>query len=157
MSGVVLAGTWPAQKRSTRDSANNPAASSTGSGAADADEGLDPGDAEASPAVRHLHAGMLLNYRFLVYNPHLDKATNKAILTTQVKVFRDRQAIFTGKENPFDSTGAIDPKRLIGGGTIQLGSQMAPGDYVLQIIVVDTLADQKYRVATQWIDFTIVK
>jgi hypothetical protein len=42
-------------------------------------------------------------------------------------------------------------------GALQLGSNIAPGDYVLQVIVTDALADQKHSVATQWMDFQIVK
>jgi hypothetical protein len=34
---------------------------------------------------------------------------------------------------------------------------MVPGEYVLQLIVTDALAKEKRRVATQWIDFEIVK
>jgi hypothetical protein len=34
---------------------------------------------------------------------------------------------------------------------------MAAGDYVLQIIVTDSADKQKPRVASQWIDFEIVK
>jgi hypothetical protein len=34
---------------------------------------------------------------------------------------------------------------------------MPPGEYVLQITATDPLADEKHRVATQWIDFEVVK
>jgi hypothetical protein len=34
---------------------------------------------------------------------------------------------------------------------------MPPGDYILQIIVTDLLADQKHRMATEWIDFEILQ
>jgi len=34
---------------------------------------------------------------------------------------------------------------------------IAPGEYVLQVIVTDRLAKEKYRSATQWIDFEIVE
>jgi hypothetical protein len=32
-----------------------------------------------------------------------------------------------------------------------------PGDYVLQVIVKDMLADEKHRSVNQWMDFEIVK
>jgi hypothetical protein len=38
---------------------------------------------------------------------------------------------------------------------MQLGGKIAPGDYVLQVIVTDKLAKEKYRVATQSMDFEI--
>jgi hypothetical protein len=34
---------------------------------------------------------------------------------------------------------------------------MAPGEYVLQVIVIDPLAKSKNSLATQWIDFEITK
>jgi hypothetical protein len=46
---------------------------------------------------------------------------------------------------------------LAASGALILGTDLVPGEYVLQIIVTDTLADKKYRVATQWMDFEIVK
>jgi hypothetical protein len=46
---------------------------------------------------------------------------------------------------------------LVGGGIIQLGMELAPGDYVLQVIVNDALADKKSQTTSQWMDFSIVK
>jgi hypothetical protein len=37
------------------------------------------------------------------------------------------------------------------------GEAFAPGEYVLQVIVYDQLRQDKYRLATQWIDFEVVK
>jgi hypothetical protein len=48
-------------------------------------------------------------------------------------------------------------KRLTAGGALQLGTEMPPGEYILQVIVTDLLAKEKNRTATQWIDFEIVK
>jgi hypothetical protein len=42
-------------------------------------------------------------------------------------------------------------------GRIQLGNVLAPGEYVAQVVVTDLLADIKHQMATQWIDFEIVK
>jgi hypothetical protein len=38
---------------------------------------------------------------------------------------------------------------------MQLGAKISPGDYVLQVVVTDKLAKEKYRVATQAMDFEI--
>ena len=35
-------------------------------------------------------------------------------------------------------------------------ADLPPGEYVLQIIVTDALADERHRTATQWIDFELV-
>ncbi len=120
-------------------------------------EGLQQGNAEASPAVRHLNRGMVLTYGYIIYNARLDKASNRPQLTTQVRLFRDGKQVFAGSELPYLPVQQTDLKRLPVGGAIQLGSDMAPGEYVLQVIVTDTLADQKHRLATQSMDFQIVK
>jgi hypothetical protein len=112
---------------------------------------------EAGPALRRFQRGMVLNYGFFIYNARLDKTTSRPQVTTQVRLFRDGKEVFKGRELPFDSSGQPDLLRLTAGGALQLGTEMPPGEYVLQILATDALADQKHRVATQWIDFQIVK
>jgi VWFA-related protein len=116
---------------------------------------------QAGPAVRRLKHGMVLDYGYVVYNAALDRSTNSPQLTTQLRVFRDGKPIFSGRVTPLDVSGQKDMKRLVGGGRIQVGTQMTPGDYVLQVIVADTLIKEKdkekRRTATQWIDFEVVR
>jgi VWFA-related protein len=119
-------------------------------------EGLDKGNAEASPAVRRFHTGMYLNYAFFIYNAHSEKGAAPQ-LTTQVILFRDGKPVFTGNPIPMRATNQPDLKRLLGGGIIQLGSDLTPGDYALQVIVTDALADKKHQTASQWMDFSIVR
>jgi VWFA-related protein len=144
LSGLILRGY---ASRNTQPNADNPSADQ---------EGIDKGAAEASPAVRRFHSGVYLNYAFFIYNAHSEKGAAPQ-LTTQVILFRDGKAVFTGKQNPMTSTNQPDLKRLIGGGVIQLGVDLAPGDYVLQVIVNDALADKKHQTTSQWMDFSIVK
>ena len=119
-------------------------------------EGIDKGNAEASPAVRRFHSGMYLNYVFFIYDAHSEKGSAPQV-STQVILFHDGKPVFTGDQSPMKTTGQADIKRLIGGGILQLGSDLEPGDYVLQVIVTDALADKKHQTATQWMDFSIVK
>ena len=119
-------------------------------------EGIDKGNAEASPAVRRFHSGMYLNYAFFIYDAHSEKGSAPQV-STQVILFHDGKPVFTGDQSPMKTTGQADIKRLIGGGILQLGSDLEPGDYVLQVIVTDALADKKHQTATQWMDFSIVK
>jgi hypothetical protein len=146
VSGVVLSGANPSDK---------PAAPAN-KAAAD-DEGLEQGNPGASPAVRHFTRGMLMDYLFIIFNAHFDKGTNAPQLVTQVRMFRDGKPVFTGKENELKFSNITDQKRLITSGRIQLGTDLVPGEYVLQVIVKDLLADEKHRLVTQWMDFEIVK
>jgi len=143
ISGIVLRG----ENRGTSTAATP----SPGS------EGLQQGDAEASPAVRHLNHAMVLTYGYIIYNARLDKASNRPQLMTQVRLFRDGKQVFAGSQIPYSPVQQADLKRLPVGGAIQLGSDMAPGEYVLQVVVTDMLADQKHRIATQSMDFQIMK
>lgn len=113
--------------------------------------------AYANAAVRQFKQGLIMVYTLVVYNAQLDKASGRPQLQTQVRMFLNGQQVFTGKELPFDASNQPDLKRLPLTGAIQLGSAMAPGEYVFQIVVIDPLAKEKHRVATQWIDFEIVK
>ena len=144
------------QSPANQAGANQPANDSNSAASVD-HEGAERGNAEASPAVRHFRNGMLMNYVFFIYNAHLDKATNNPKLTTQVRLFRDGKPVFTGKEIVFGTLAQADPKRLLGGGAIQLGTDLPPGEYVFQIIVNDAIADEKNRTVSQWMDFEIVK
>jgi VWFA-related protein len=157
LSGIVLRGTNPGQtvKLSAGDAGPNGAGVNSAPG--QDQEGVEQGNPEASPAVRHFGRGMLMDYALVIYNARVDKATNGPQLTTQVLLFRDGKPIFTGKENPYVVTSQTDLKRLLAGGEIQLGTDLAPGEYVLQIVVSDVLADQKHRTTSQWMDFEIVK
>ncbi|MGD0871440.1 MAG: hypothetical protein ABSB88_17950 [Bryobacteraceae bacterium] len=47
------------------------------------------------------------------------------------------------------------PKHLVAAGTMKLSAQMQPGDYVLQVIVIDKLSGDKHPMATQSTDFEV--
>jgi VWFA-related protein len=124
---------------------------------ADADDSADESDPMASVSVRQFRQNLAMIYALAIYNAQLDKTTGKPLLKTQVKIFLNGQQIFAGKELPYNASHETDLKRLQMVGAIQLGTVMAPGEYVLQIIVTDQLAKEKRQVASQWIDFEIVK
>lgn len=121
------------------------------------DESVDDSDPTANTSVRQFRTGTAMVYALAIYNARLDKTTGKPKLTIQAQLFRNGELIFTGKSVPVESRDQTDPKRLGGGGAIQLGTDMKPGEYVLQIVVSDLLAKEKQRVSTQWIDFEIVQ
>ena len=63
--------------------------------------------------------------------------------------------MFSGPPVPLEPD-LKDPKRLPVAGALQLGTDMQPGEYVLQVLVTDLLAKEKYRLASPWISFEIV-
>jgi VWFA-related protein len=144
LSGLVLNGT----------AAANTSPSNNGN---QMNEGMDQGNAETSPAVRHFKGGMAVDYALLIYNAKVDKGTNQPRLTTQVRLFRGSTLIFTGRENPYNANNQTDPQRLTAGGQLRLGTDLTPGDYTFQVIVRDLNADEKHQTVSQWMDFEIVK
>jgi hypothetical protein len=148
VSGILLKG-------STLESFNKKVSSPSQEAASgeSAEETTPPG---AGVALRRFERGLVMEYGFAIYNAQLD-AGGKPQVQTQVRLFRNGQQIFSGEVKPLDTTNQPDLKRLAAGGAMQLGAEMQPGEYVLQVIVTDPLAKEKHRVATQWIDFEIIR
>jgi hypothetical protein len=152
LSGIVVAGIDPAAAaRLSPISGSDPA---TGAKSGTQNSEL---EAQASPAVRRLHPGMTLNYAYSIYNAASDKQTHRTQLQTQVRLFRGTELVYTGKVVSLDADQPASLKPIPAAGTVQLGANEKPGDYFLQVIVTDLLADQKRNTTTSWIDFEILQ
>lgn len=119
----------------------------------------DNGDlVQPTPAVRRFIPGMTIDYRYVIYNALPSTKNSLPELTAQVRLFRDGEMISSKEEPASDSSRLqIDLKRLSAKGNLQLGDDLIPGNYVLQIIVTDPRAKEQYGMASQWIDFEVVK
>jgi hypothetical protein len=153
LSGLVVSGNDPA-KRKTASQVGEQAAQQA---ASEKEGGVQDFDPLAGPAVRILQRGMDLDYAFLIYNSQLDPKSKQPQLETQVLLLKDGQQIFAGRVGPLDVSKQPDLKHIPATGRLRLGSDQPPGEYVLQVIVIDKLAKEKYRSATQWMDFEVVK
>jgi hypothetical protein len=111
-------------------------------------------DPLGAPAVRIFRPGSAITYGYQILNAEAG-ADKKPSLEVYTRLFREGEIVYTGKPMPLPINGQEDAKRLIGGGRMQLGGKMMPGDYVLQVVVTDKLAKEKYQVATQSMDFEI--
>lgn len=171
LSGIVVRSGSTAEADAAKTKSNNAAAPSTtiappkaqtdaaASNAANnsKNDSTSAAEALAGPGVRRFHSDMLLDYGYAIYNAQLDRATRRPQLQRQVRLFHDGQLLFTSDPLPVDLADQSVMKRLNIGGRLQLGSALAPGEYVLQVVVTDLLAKDKYRTATQYIDFERVK
>jgi hypothetical protein len=110
-------------------------------------------DPNGTPAVRIFKQGTSIDYVYEIFNAHLDR-NNKPQLEVQTRLFRDGEEVHTGNLMPINSDGQQDPHHMVGAGQLQL-TQVAPGDYALQVVVTDSLANEKYRVAAQSMDFEV--
>ncbi len=104
-------------------------------------------------SLRRFKRGTILSYSTEIYNAKLD-STRKPQLQTQIRIFRDGKLVLDGKPNPFNGDAQSNPT-LQFAGALGLGNEMKPGDYVLQIVIIDKLAKAKRRLAAQWIQFEL--
>ncbi len=125
------------------------------SGASQTGAAAEP-EVQSGPAVRRLTTGMLLDYRYNVYNAQR-RSENNVSVQTQMRLFRDGQPVFSGKVIPLALEQQSDSRRINAGGRIRLGPELVPGSYILQVVATDTFVPTKPVMATQWIDFEIVK
>jgi VWFA-related protein len=154
LSGIVIHGSGVLHDRTNTQTPSSSGTSlNSASGQANAaDEEINNG-----PGVRRFHQGSTLVFAYAIYNALVDQATHQPQLTTQTRVFRDGKPIYNSNPTPLDVSGQRDPQRPTAAAQLQLGPELSPGQYVLQIIVEDSLAKEKIRTATQWIDFEVVK
>jgi len=114
-----------------------------------------PEPVASGPAVRQFHQGSTITLAYSIYNAAVQG--RKPELNAQIRLFRDGLNVFTGESIPVDLTAQTDLQRLTNVLKFNLGSQLSLGNYVCQIILTDSSDKQKPRVASQWIDFEIVK
>jgi VWFA-related protein len=150
LSGLVVSGYDPATARKA-PAAGTGAQTNNSEGAVEA---IDPA---STPAVRMLKRGIYLDYGFLIYNAELDPRTKKPQLESQVILLKDGKQVFVTKVSPLNVGEEPDWKHIPAAGRLRLGDELTPGEYILQVIVTDKLAKEKYRWATQWMDFEIAK
>jgi hypothetical protein len=97
-----------------------------------------------------------LQYAFEIYNAKLNPAKQPQ-LESRIRMFRDGKLVLDGEQKPLDLQGQTDVRHLKLSRALSVGRQMEPGDYVLQIIVTDTLANAQNAIATQYVQFEVVE
>ncbi len=112
-------------------------------------------EASSRPAVRQFARGDTLEYSLLVYGARQNG--DRANLTSQIRLVRGAEEVFTGNTVPSASTKEPENEAIIIGGTFALPQSLPPGEYFLQVIVTDELAPPERQTSSQWIDFEIVK
>lgn len=106
------------------------------------------------PAVRRFNPGAILGYSYKIYNAKLDKTSQQPKLTVQVRLYRDGQVFSEAAPQPAQLEPQTDMTRISDYGYLQLPPNTPVGDYALQIIIKDLLANET---TSQWIDFEVIK
>ena len=113
-------------------------------------------EARANPAVRQMRPGMVLNYAYSIYNAKREKKSKRPQLQTQVRMFHGSELIYSGKVLDLNVVEQNGLKPIPAIGTVQLGSKLQSGDYFLQVVVTDLLADKNRNTSVSGIDFEVV-
>ena len=121
---------------------------------ADQPEGIVAGrEVNGTAAVRNFKPGDAIVWAYQILNAKSGKGRNSQ-LQTYVRLFRDGKEIYAAEPKEMKLEVEKDSERLIGSGRMELKT-IAPGDYALQVIVLDMLAKEKDRVAVQSINFEV--
>jgi VWFA-related protein len=147
LSGIVLENFTPQQWQAYSSDAPKTV------GAASVDLSTNPMN---DTSLRKFKRGTILRYGYEIYNAKLD-ALGRPSLTAQVRVFRDGKLILDGAKNQLDLLGQTDRERIKTVGALSLGGEMEPGDYILQIVIIDGLANEKQRTASQFVQFELTQ
>ena len=110
-------------------------------------------DPNATAAVRVFKPGTPIVYAYEILNAHLN-ADKKPQLIVQTLLFHDKQQVYAETPSAMNGENQQNPQHLVRVSRVQF-KQAPPNDYVLQIVVTDKLAKEKYRIAAQSIDFEI--
>lgn len=112
-------------------------------------------DSLLDTSLRRFKRGTVVSYGAIIYNSKQGSAAAGALRST-IRLYRDGTVIFEGTPQPV-AAPAPSARAVNMVGSLVLGTAMTPGDYVLQIVVTDTLAKEKYRSAGQFVQFEIVE
>ncbi len=118
-------------------------------------QGPAPGeDITGGAARRSFRRGTPLVYRAEIINAKTG-ASQLPELEVQTRMFHDGEQVLADKTILSTAGGASDPQHLRISGRVSLGQGMTPGEYVLQVIVTEKLAKNKFSTVNQSMDFEI--
>ncbi len=109
-------------------------------------------DPKYSTANRVFPRGTVLRFGIDVLNAQ--KAKTAEALTVRSRVFQDRKLVFETSEHPVSNLLRNDTVPYTD--AVELGRDMVPGDYVLQIVLTEALGKNKKNVTTQYVQFEVV-
>lgn len=105
-------------------------------------------------SIRQYEAGVPFAYIYDIYNAKLDKTTKKPKLTTKFRLFKDGKMLLESEEKSVELEAQNDFSRIQDYGFLRLNESATAGEYFLQLIIKDEIAD---KTSSKWIDFEIVE
>ena len=114
-----------------------------------------PNATETANRVR-FRAGETVLYAYQVLNakPAQNGSTSVEL---RAALYHDGKNLGTSAPMAIDPKDQTDVKRLVANNDFRLGKQLTPGDYTLQVTIVDKNAPEKRATASQTADFEVVE
>ena len=109
-----------------------------------------------SSAGQRFQINSEVEFAFVIYNAAIDPATQSSNLVMETTLFRDGKNVKTNANTPISGANQPDLARLVISGVMRLQEDLEPGNYYLQVVIIDKAAKNKPPI-TQWVDFEIVK
>ncbi|HEY6806661.1 MAG TPA: VWA domain-containing protein [Pyrinomonadaceae bacterium] len=116
-----------------------------------------PSEKRTNPVIRRFPVGTTVRFACGIYNAALDPGSQLPNVSLQIQLYRDGKPVLTSPPMVVDTKNQPDLTHLIATGVLQLGNELTPGSYYLQLIATDASVKDKPARAVQWIDFEIVK
>jgi VWFA-related protein len=109
-------------------------------------------DAVNDTSARKFRRGTVLQYAAEIYGLDAKSAADPRY-TRKIRVYRNGKLVLDGKDQPLDARTAGG--KFVFSSALSLGSGMQPGEYVLQMIVVDNEKKDQKKYATQVAQFEL--
>ena len=111
----------------------------------------------ANPGARRFRSSSEVHFAYMIYNAAAEKGGLRN-LVMQTKLFRDGKEVFAGPEEPVKApANQTDLSRVIATGAVRLPPELEPGNYYLQVLVMEADGKKKVAPVVQWVDFEIEK
>ena len=114
-----------------------------------------PADPMVDTALRQFRRSSVLRYDYFLYNAVLG-ASQTANVTYKLKLYHEGKVVFEGEPRPLEIAKYDSPTTISAVGTLQLGSDLPLGDYILLAEITDNGASGKNSKVDQFVQFEII-
>jgi VWFA-related protein len=109
----------------------------------------------SNPAARVFRAANPIVYACLFYGAQRELSSGESKVEVEIKLFREGVRVFASQPLTISSLpGSGGDIAIVG--NCKLPASFTPGEYALELIARDKLAEPRFSVATQWVDLTVV-
>ncbi|MBL8151557.1 MAG: hypothetical protein JNN15_16650, partial [Blastocatellia bacterium] len=113
----------------------------------------------SGPAVRKFKKDAVVDFGYYVYNPQLDKLSQKPNLQAEAVIYKDGKEVFRSQKSSVRIDEIVSLKQYLVGGQLSFSNSFAKGNYILQIIIEDSnvkKSKQQNNIVSQQTDFETI-